>query len=1173
MKRKNILFFVLLLVAVPHTAMAVDTIYTWGYGDLIAEALRGVISVVGSGDFHSLFKVFMGLAVFSSVFSVLFSIGKRVDYFSIFKVGIVGSIVFSLLIQIRVPVAVEDLVNGSNEIINNVPWIIARPLALFTQTEKVLGGVAERSFLPFSAADLSYNNVGPIAPLAVVASEVQATRPVDPYIYKSVNNYVEDCVIPDILDGTKSLTNLQTSTTLWTELGGTNPARFTVIYDASDPEGTVYSCDSAYGILTGQLNTYVNTDALDVLSKSIGFLSAAKIASVLGIANDYFMNYSTTAQDAILQGIAINQMKDGYREWAIAAGVNPDALAYSLSTATEQLKQTSLAKAITGAKFLPMAKGVATAFFVAMLPFVLLVGIFGGEKVFKTIFVVYAWFLLWHIGEVVLNAFILNSARDYLSAIANGGFTLLNSAGVAAAAQDKIIAFSSFYWLIPTVSFGLAAGSAYAFTNVASGLMGMAAGAAERGAGEAARGSASFGNVAYNNVSSNNVDWLHRENMGFENRLEAGSMNVNGRQSFNTPWHSWVSEGGEKTTKLAGHYAWEAGLGKLGSLSTERFIDGYATRTANGGMKISGMTETGKVINGAVDRNGNFTGTISDGRGFEKYDKGQLIMAEHVNNKGFNEKIVGDTEIVSKGGAGVTALKSDGTITNVNLSNAAFKKTATLREQLSKNASEMEQRGKRAASDYIKTVGVDRAFGTSVRAIETVEEGNQYSDSLKKEARKTEQSVISKTLEDMVKNGVIKKDRLTAQGALSANAAVKGNWEIVSAKASAEGEIVKLKNKDNDYEVTLTGKEARAFREQFAKNFISSQSASRILKAARRGVKDSGYRNQFSEAQKWSESVSEYMQKAKEYREGASKISERNLSENLNALPEVFNKYLDAQGITDPDKRIEKAAEIMNNLNKLFATNPEEGLKVLNRVSGGDFKALENIEKMKVDPEHLGTNINTSKIGNRPDVKRAINAGKGQVEKAYNSNHGKDAGRGYEALESYKDKIDFGHVASKEGIEAARNLLVDSFNRWGLLGNDEGKVMVLGWNNDAMRIHEIRDFVPNKMMGDILNKMQDKPDRVVDSINRKELLGMKPGEVIRAKNGEKIAKITPGVYLGYNSKTGYFAFRMQEKPMPEYVVYRNGKKQYIPYSEWKGQGAPGGKPEAPPEFNNPKDLH
>ncbi|WP_456395789.1 conjugal transfer protein TraG N-terminal domain-containing protein, partial [Desulfurobacterium sp.] len=621
MKKKLFVFlFMLLFPSLVCAATPADTIYTWGYGDILAKALHGVADVVGSGGFETIFKIFLALSLFSSFISLIFSIGRRVDYFSVFKMWIFGSMVFTLLFTVKIPVAVED-VSGFSQVVNNVPWLIGKPLAFFSQIEEKMGEIVEQAFFP-TTSFIGYNQLGPITPLAMVAGEVQATMPVDPYLYKSINNYVKDCVIPDILDGSKSLITLQSSHTLWTDLGNTNPARFTVIYDSSNPDGTVYDCPSAYGVLDSRVKVYAANDGLDVLSNSLGFISSSIVASSLGLANDYFMSYSASAQDAILQGIAINQMKSGYREWAIAAGVNPDALSYSLSTATEQLKQTSLAKAITGAKYLPMAKGVGTAFFVAMLPFMIVISLFSGPRAFKVVLTVYVWFLLWHIGEVVLNAFLLTSAQNQLSAIAAGGPTLMSAANVAAASQDKIIAFSSFYWLIPTISFGLASGAAYAFSSVASGIMGAASGAAAAGAAEAAKGSASFGNLAYGNVSSNNIDWLHRENMGTETRMDLLNYSMNGRRSISTAFANRMNSGGTFKEQIANQSV--SAFGLPGIPGKDKFIDGEAV-FGNKGVTIHGKTAGGWNVDGLIDKNGLFTGIMKTGNREVQYDHGTPI--------------------------------------------------------------------------------------------------------------------------------------------------------------------------------------------------------------------------------------------------------------------------------------------------------------------------------------------------------------------------------------------------------------------------------------------------------------------------------------------------------------------------------------------------------------------
>ena len=484
-----------------------DTVYAWGYGDILAEALRGVKRVFGDGDLLTAFKIFLAFSLLLSSLSYFF--GYNRDPLTLLKVYLIASLVYTIAFSVKTDVVIEDLRKPeNNDIVQEVPWIVAKLMSFSSKFEKAVGQAFETAFaIP---SELSYSEGGFFSGLGAIHVASQHVV-IDPYLYRSINDYIVNCVIPDILDGTKDLNQLYTSQNLWAELGGTNPARTTKVYDSSNKSGELMDCLTAYSTISGRLQNYISNRGASLVANALGGFSLSKLDTLMGTATQYFFNVSFNAQNFLLQAIAMNHLNEAYQRWAAVNGISTDLFAYGLAKSERQIQNQMAISGILGSKYIPVIKGILVVTIASLMPLMVLLLITPlGKKTAFGIFTAVLWLAIWRIGDVIVNMIVNVKARELLLTASGGdGYTLLVKPIVDVSVLDYINMAGSFYWAIPTISLLVASGfSLYTFSTLAGKLGASVQGASSAGVGEMTTGNVSSGNVSINKRDFRDVSYF-----------------------------------------------------------------------------------------------------------------------------------------------------------------------------------------------------------------------------------------------------------------------------------------------------------------------------------------------------------------------------------------------------------------------------------------------------------------------------------------------------------------------------------------------------------------------------------------------------------------------------------------------------------------------------------------
>jgi hypothetical protein len=478
------------------------TVYSWGYGDSMANALQGVAMLFGhDGSFYGVAKV-AALFGFIAVLLGYFSARAMADPLRIVKFYVVLIGVASVFFGITTTVQVHDKALNQTYVVQRVPYPVAYVLSFMTQVEDAIARQVDSAF-GIGVQHCGSQNMGIFACSQIMA-QASDMRVVDPYLYLNLTNFFQDCVFTNILDGSLDAYQLETSTNLYGVIfSNLHPARFTVLYGqgqctypctAPCGGGCSMSCVDAGAYLSSTLYQWVNTQGLNALSAAVG---QTVLADLLNTVPSNVMRVSQTGTGFLMQAVLMNQFKETYSSWAASQGMG----------LTEQglFTKGQIEKA-TANRYLPLINGILHVLFASLVPVLvifMLTPLMGGALMLALTFGL--WMIVWKFAEAVVNGFFYSKlvGNFYNFAQQQGwDFNVLNAPVISTLLVDHISLGGSLYWLVPTVSFMVASLGGYAFHSFATGLGGVVQGTAQASAGDVARGSFNAGQVNYRNVSA-----------------------------------------------------------------------------------------------------------------------------------------------------------------------------------------------------------------------------------------------------------------------------------------------------------------------------------------------------------------------------------------------------------------------------------------------------------------------------------------------------------------------------------------------------------------------------------------------------------------------------------------------------------------------------------------------
>jgi conjugal transfer mating pair stabilization protein TraG len=327
-------------------------------------------------------------------------------------------LVFSVLIVPRVTVGIVDKTGGSAvKVVANVPFGVAMLGSITSTIGHTLTGLFETAFQVIPGvgglpSELTYEKNGLMFGNRLIRDTGSVVFQ-DPNFRTDLINYIHNCTMYDLIDGTVDPGAFSGSDDVWTLMGTPNPARFTTLTGAGGAV-TVDTCPNAYTNLNGRLPAQI-TRIQGKLAFQLNptLPSAAAAGAIAGQIQQAYVknsiaNAAATAADLIRQNAVLNAIND--TSSIIGQKVNDPAsmvLAVGRAQAVAQQNATWLNYGKVAEQALPVFRNVIEAVTYALFPLlVLLLLLTSGRETmiaFKGYAAILIWIQLWPPLYAVLN--------------------------------------------------------------------------------------------------------------------------------------------------------------------------------------------------------------------------------------------------------------------------------------------------------------------------------------------------------------------------------------------------------------------------------------------------------------------------------------------------------------------------------------------------------------------------------------------------------------------------------------------------------------------------------------------------------------------------------------------------------------------------------------------------
>ncbi|MDX4028414.1 conjugal transfer protein TraG N-terminal domain-containing protein [Aliarcobacter skirrowii] len=603
---------VFLLISLSSFAFAEYTAYAWGYGDIMRETLQVVKYIFSIDEFKDVWRIAVLVSMVAGLFMMM---TPNPDLMRLPKIMIISMGVYTIFATAKTDIWVEDKADPAKSgIVTQVPWAVGYPLAFFSTMEYRMGSMYETA--TSMPEDVKYSNSGFLAPVSIftLASE---HRIVTPSLYQNVQNYIIECVVPDIESGWKDYQTLINSDNAWAYIGNTSPSIF-LLQMEDDNTQTLTTCPTAYTNITAKLSQYVSSTGkgMEHIGSSLGGLTGSAVSSKYGMASNFLLGTSKSASSLLLQNTTLNMVSESFQKYSMMNGADLGSASFHTAQASAAASAQMVISGLLGVKYIPLMKGILTVVVIGLTPLLMLLMVTPiGVKTLIGYILMLAWLACWHFGDAILNHIIMVKIQNALSI--HGEIAFSTQGAINSTITDYINMASSMYWTIPTIALivvsGFSLASLTSLNNALSTKLDRTATTAGAGMGS---GNIGYGNVSHSNYSANKVMASSAVQTGNSFAHDSSWSSTQGN-SFNTNNNTTTQTGelGNKIqTDIGSNSALNSVANGIGMGVNSQSITGNMT-TANDGTK----TLNGAGMGTFQGQNGEkYTGVVSSGAIFGK---------------------------------------------------------------------------------------------------------------------------------------------------------------------------------------------------------------------------------------------------------------------------------------------------------------------------------------------------------------------------------------------------------------------------------------------------------------------------------------------------------------------------------------------------------------------------
>lgn len=520
-------------------------IYTIYGGGMWKTALDAVVTLVGQNTFHTLLRI----AGTFGVLAVLFTFIKQrnpmvfVQWLAIFMV------ITSILLVPKRSVQIIDLSDPAAVWkTDNVSVGLAAIASLTTSIGYKMASVYD--MLMARPDSVTYSKTGMLFGSQIVA-ETSEFSTQNPELAQMLPDYVENCVIGDILlNGKYTINQLLNSTDPLT-LITSNPSPLRGIFKMTSTTRQFLTCQQAATEIKSLANTDVNPGSATftwLTRKVFGnkLNGAALLSNAMGESYGYFYSGGMTAAQIMKNNITNSAVRQGIKGFAARSSDTANLLNLATENAATKQRLSWAAGNELATRTLPFAQSLLMLILVCLFPLMIALAASNhtlfGLNTLKIYVCGFIYFQMWPVMFAILNY-----ASNYWLQSQTGGTPLVLANKDIVALQHSDVANLAGYLAlsIPVLSFYLTRGAAAIGSQVTGSILSSGAFTSAGVAATTADGNWSFNNMSMDNVSQNKMD-----------------TNLVQRQGQQT----WQADNGSTQTQTAGGHTVIDGSGAMSNL-------------------------------------------------------------------------------------------------------------------------------------------------------------------------------------------------------------------------------------------------------------------------------------------------------------------------------------------------------------------------------------------------------------------------------------------------------------------------------------------------------------------------------------------------------------------------------------------------------------------------------
>ncbi|VYU35772.1 conjugal transfer mating pair stabilization protein TraG [Metakosakonia massiliensis] len=481
-------------------------IYTIYGGEMWKYAFDAVVGLMGNRTWITLLRI---AGVFAVV-GVLASFIKTRNPMMFVQWLAIFMLITSVMLVPKRSVQIIDITDPAAVWkTDNVPVGLA---AIASLTTSIGFKVAQLYDMMFARPDsVTYTKSGMLFGSQIVA-ETSDIRTQNPELAQMLPDYVENCVIGDILLNHKYTINELLNTTDPLGLITKDPSPLRGIYKTSSAGREFLTCVQA----AAQIRTLIGTDT-QTGSATFGWLTskiygsklngASLLATAMGQSYGYFYQGGLTAAQVMKNNITNSAIRQGVSGFAARSSDTANLLNLATESAATKQRLSWAAGNVMATRTLPFAQSLLMLILVCLFPLVIALAAANhslfGLNTLKLYVCGFLYFQMWPVMFAILNY----AATFWLQSKTGGTALVLSNTDQVALQHSDVASLAGYLSLsIPLLSFYLTKGAASMGSQVAGSVFSSMAFGSAGVASTTADGNWSFNNMSMDNLNQNKMD-------------------------------------------------------------------------------------------------------------------------------------------------------------------------------------------------------------------------------------------------------------------------------------------------------------------------------------------------------------------------------------------------------------------------------------------------------------------------------------------------------------------------------------------------------------------------------------------------------------------------------------------------------------------------------------------